>query len=93
MSTDDLLGEAQATEDALRAQLGALIGTKVRAEHEAVRLDARASIPGADPELAALADRHRAQAARLVAEVEEVRTSLRQQEARTETLRADAAGA
>jgi hypothetical protein len=87
------LGEAQATEDALRAQLGELIGTKVRAEHEAQRLDTRAELPGADPELANLAGRHRAQAERLAAEVEEVRQSLRAQEARTEALRADAAGA
>jgi hypothetical protein len=92
-TVDDALGEAQATEDALRAQLGDLIGTKVRAEHEAERLDTRAGLPGADPELAALAGRHRAQAARLAAEVEEVRHSLRAQEARTEALRADAAGA
>ncbi len=87
------LGEAQATEDALRAQLGDLIGTKVRAEHEAQRLDTRAGLPGADPELANLANRHRAQAERLSNEVEEVRQSLRAQEARTEALRADAAGA
>ncbi len=93
MSADGALGEAQATEDALRAQLGDLIGTKARAEHEAARLDVRAGLPGADPELTALAARHRAQAARLTVEVEEVRTSLRAQEARTETLRADAAGA
>jgi hypothetical protein len=89
----DALGEAQATEDALRAQLGDLIGTKARAEHEAARLDARSAIPGADPSLTELADRHRNQAQRLGAEVEEVRSSLRAQEARTEALRADAAGA
>jgi hypothetical protein len=89
----DALGEAQATEDALRAQLGDLIGAKVRAEHEAARLDTRATLPGAEAELATLADRHRAQAQRLAAEVEDVRQSLRIQEARTETLRADAAGA
>lgn len=90
---DDALGEAQAIEDALRAQLGDLIGTKVRAEHEAQRLDTRATLPGADPELAALAQRHRAQAERLASEAEEVRQSLRAQEARTESLRAEAAGA
>ena len=85
--------EAQATEDALRAQLGDLIGAKVRAQHEAERLDTRAELPGADPELGALAGRHRAQAERLAAEVEDVRQSLRAQEARTEALRAYAAGA
>lgn len=92
MSTDSL-GEAQATEDALRAQLGELIGTKVRAEREAERLDQRARIPDADPSLAELAGRHRAQAERLTAEVDEARSLLRAQEARTEALRADAAGA
>jgi len=86
-------GEAQATEDALRAQLGELIGTKVRAEREAERLDARAALDGADPSMKDLADRHRAQAGRLAAEVEEVRASLRTAEARVEALRADAAGA
>lgn len=89
----DALGEAQATEDALRAQLGDLIGAKARAEHEAARLDVRAGLPGADAQLATLADRHRAQAQRLSAEVEEIRASLREQEARTETLRTDASGA
>ena len=92
MSTDEL-GEAQATEDALRAQLGELIGTKVRAEREGERLEQRAKIPGADPSLAELAGRHRAQAERLQAEVEEARALLRAQEASTEALRADAAGA
>jgi len=90
---NDALGEAQATEDALRAQLGDLIGTKARAEHEAQRLQTRSGIAGADPSLAELAERHRAQAGRLATEVEDVRTSLRAQEVRTERLRADAAGA
>lgn len=91
--TIEALAHAIATEDALRAQLGELIGTKVRAEQEAERLAERAKLDGADPEMSELAGRHRAQAERLTAEVEEVRASLRAQESRTESLRADAAGA
>lgn len=89
----DALADALATEDALRAQLGELIGTKVRAEREAERLATRATLPGAEPALTDLSARHRAQAERLTVEVEEVRASLRAQESRTEALRADAAGA
>ena len=93
MSAEDALAHALVTEDALRAQLGELIGTKVRAESEAARLATRATVPGAEPALSELAVRHRAQAERLAVEVEEVRASLRAQESRTEALRADAAGA
>lgn len=93
MSTPDALQEAEATETALRAQLGELISARVRAEKEGARLGDRASVPGAAPELAGLADRYRAQAIRLASEVEDVRASLRAQEARTEQLRAGAAGA
>ena len=50
-------------------------------------------MPGADRALAGLAERYRAQAARLGFEVEEVRVNLRAQEGRTEQLRAGAAGA
>ncbi|MDQ3632821.1 MAG: hypothetical protein M3417_16430 [Actinomycetota bacterium] len=93
MSASDPLHEAEATEAALRAQLGELISAKVRAEKEGGRLADRATVPGADPELAGLAERYRAQAARLSGEVDEVRASLRAQEGRTEQLRAGAAGA
>lgn len=93
MSTPDALGEAEATEDALRAQLGELVSAKVRAEKEGARLADRATVPGAEASLAGLAERYRAQAGRLAAEVEEVRGGLRAQEARTEELRAGAAGA
>ncbi len=89
----DPLADALATEDALRAQLGDLIGAKARAAGEAERLSARAQRPDADPALQQLADRHRAQSERLAGEVEEVRASLRAHEAVVETLRADAAGA
>lgn len=88
MSTPDPLQDAIATEDALRAQLGELIGAKVRAEQEAARLADRATLPGADPAMATLSTDYAEQAVRLAAEVEEVRGSLRAQEARTETLRA-----
>lgn len=93
MSVPDALREAEATEAALRAQLGELISAKVRAEKEGGRLADRATVAGADPELAGLAERYRAQAARLSGEVDEVRASLRAQEGRTEQLRAGAAGA
>lgn len=93
MSTPDPLKDAEATEEALRAQLGELVSAKVRAEKEGSRLADRATVPGADPELSGLADRYRAQATRLATEVEEVRASLRSQEGRTEHLRAGAAGA
>jgi len=93
MSAPDGLQEAEATEAALRAQLGELISAKVRAEKEGSRLADRATVPGADRALAGLAERYRAQAARLGFEVEEVRVNLRAQEGRTEQLRAGAAGA
>ncbi|MCW2958622.1 MAG: hypothetical protein JWP18_1425 [Solirubrobacterales bacterium] len=88
MSTVDPLQDAVATEEALRAQLGELVGAKVRAEQESARLRDRATLPGADPAIGALADDYAAQAVRLTAEVEEVRAALRAQEGRTETLRA-----
>ncbi len=88
MSTPDPLQEAIATEEALRAQLGELVGARVRAEQESARLDDRASLPGADPAMATLSADYAAQGERLAAEVEETRTALRAQEARTETLRA-----
>ena len=91
--TPDPLAEAEATESALRAQLGELVSAKVRAEKEGGRLADRATVPGAAPELAELSVRYRAQSGRLAAEVEEVRAGLRAQEGRTEQLRAGAAGA
>lgn len=92
-ATPSALKEAEAIEAGLRAQLGELISTKVRAEKEGARLADRATVAGAAPELAGLSDRYRAQAIRLASEVEDVRASLRAQEARTEQLRAGAAGA
>jgi hypothetical protein len=86
--TLDPLQDAIATEDALRAQLGELVGAKVRAEQESARLRDRATLPGADPAIGVLAADYADQAVRLAAEVEEVRMALRAQEGRTETLRA-----
>lgn len=82
------LQEAIATEAALRAQLGELVGARVRAEQESARLRDRATLPGADPAMAALSADYAAQAGRLATEVEDTRAALRAQEARTETLRA-----
>ncbi len=93
MSAPDALTDAEATEDALRAQLAELVSAKVRAEKESARLADRAGITGADPSLAGLAERYAAQGARLASEVEEVRAGLRTQEAATEALRARDAGA
>ncbi len=93
MSVPNTLQEAEATEAELRAQLGELISAKVRAEKEGGRLADRATVLGAHSELAGLAERYSAQATRLALEVDEVRASLRAQEARTEQLRAAAAGA
>ncbi len=86
------LGEAEATERALREQIAELVSTRVRAEREAARLDERARLPDADGALRELAERYRAQAGRLAGEVDGVRRSLREQEARVEALRADARG-
>lgn len=84
--------EAEATERALREQIAELVSTRVRAEREAARLAERARLPHADGALGQLAERYRAQAGRLAEEVEGARRSLREQEARVETLRADARG-
>ncbi len=86
------LAEAEATEAALRAQLGELVSARVRAETEAARLADRATLAGADPSLLDLSARYRDQAGRLVGEIEGLRGQLRAHEARTEALRADAQG-
>lgn len=87
------LSEAQATERALREQLADLVGARSRAEREADRLVERGSLPGADASLGEIAERYRAQAGRLAGEVDGLRTSLREQEAQVERLRAEASGA
>ncbi len=86
------LDDAEATEAALRAQLGELVSARVRAQAEAARLADRATLAGADPSLLDLSARYRDQAGRLAGEIEELRGQLRAHEARTEALRADAQG-
>lgn len=85
------LTEAAATELALREQIADLVKARARAQSEARRLRTRAD--AIDPALSEVAERYAAQAARLEQEVEEVRGSLREQEVRTERLRAERAGA
>jgi hypothetical protein len=84
------LAEAEATEAALRAQVGELVSARVRAQREAARLAERGRLPGAHGSLTRLAERYRDQARRLTDEVEVARRSLREQEARVEALRAAA---
>ena len=85
------LPEAEATERGLREQIADLVTARARAEGEARRLRARAE--HIDPALLEVAERYTAQAGRLAQEVEGLRGILRQQEVRTEQLRADRAGA
>ncbi|MBA2515849.1 MAG: hypothetical protein H0V22_00760 [Solirubrobacterales bacterium] len=87
------LSEAEATERTLREQLADLVRARSRAEREARRLADRGSLPGADASLDEIAERYRTQAGRLGEEVDGLRTSLREQEARVEHLRAEASGA
>lgn len=87
------LSEAEATERALREQLADLVRARSRAEREARRLAERGTLAGADTALGQIAERYRAQGGRLGDEVEGLRTTLRELEARVERLRAEAAGA
>lgn len=87
------LREAEATERTLREQLADLVRARSRADREARRLAERGSLAGADASLGPIAERYRAQAGRLGDEVDGLRTSLREQEAQVERLRADASGA
>lgn len=89
----DSLSEAEATERALREQLADLVRARSRADREARRLAERGAVVGADGSLGEIAERYRAQAGRLGEEVDGLRSSLREQEARVEGLRAEAAGA
>jgi len=85
------LSDAEATELGLREQIADLVTARARAEAEARRLRARGE--HMDPALLEVAERYSAQAGRLAGEVEALRTSLREQELRTERLRAERAGA
>jgi chromosome segregation ATPase len=87
------LGEAERAEQTLREQLADLVRARARAESESRRLSERAGLAGAEPSLAELAERYRAQGERLQAEVEALRTDLRRQEAEVERLRAAQGGA
>lgn len=74
----------------LRSRLNALVHERAEALREAERLDARATLPGADAELGEIAARWRAVAERVAAETEEQRAALRAQEAVVARLRAEA---
>ncbi|HEV3002200.1 MAG TPA: hypothetical protein VGW75_15770 [Solirubrobacteraceae bacterium] len=74
----------------LRSRLNALVHERAEALREAERLDARATLPGADAELSRIAGRWRAVAERVAAETEEQRAALRAQEAVVARLRAEA---
>lgn len=87
------LEEAERTERELREQIADLVSARARAESEATRLAGRAELEGADPTLAEIAERYRSQATRLGAEIDAVRTSLREHEADVERLRAQSSGA
>lgn len=87
------LESALTTERNLREQINDLVNARARARAEAARLEERATIPGADAALGAVAGRYAVQEKRLGEEIAALRTSLREREADTERLRADAAGA
>ncbi|HWT95593.1 MAG TPA: hypothetical protein VN238_21525 [Solirubrobacteraceae bacterium] len=72
----------------LRSRLNALVHERAEAVREAEKLDARATLAGADAELPEVAGRWRAVAERVTREIEEHRTALRSQEAVVARLRA-----
>jgi hypothetical protein len=82
------LEEAEHTERELREQIADLVSARARAQSEAMRLAGRASLEGADPTLAEIAERYRLQGSRLGGEIDAVRSSLREHEADLERLRA-----
>lgn len=85
---EDPVAEAEATERALREQVGDLVRAKTRAERESERLRVRGERPGADPSLGELSASYTAQAANLADEVERARAALRAHEVELERLRA-----
>lgn len=87
------LESALTTERNLREQINDLVTARARARAEVARLEERAALPGADPALAAVAERYAVQGERLGEEIGSLRASLREREADTERLRADEAGA
>ena len=71
----------------LRSRLNALVHERAEATREAERLATRATLPGAEPDLAATAARWRAVADGVVTEIEQQRAALRRQEAEVARLR------
>jgi chromosome segregation ATPase len=84
----DAIAEAEATELGLREQLSDLVHARSRADGEARRLSARATLPGAHDELSEIAGRYERQSETLATEIETLRSSLRAAEAELERLRA-----
>ena len=86
------LESALTTEQNLREQINDLVTARARAVAEARRLSTRATAPGAHESLSEVGERYARQVERLGEEIEALRTTLREQEAATEALRADEAG-
>ena len=82
------LDDALLDELRLRSRLNALVHERAEAVREADRLATRATLPDADPELAATAERWRAVAAGVEGDIEEQRAALRRQEVVVARLRA-----
>jgi hypothetical protein len=87
MSADDALLE----ELRLRSRLNALVHERAEAIREAERLSTRATLPGAEPDLAEVAGRWRTVAERVASDIEQQRAALRRQEAEVARLRGPAA--
>lgn len=84
----DALPAAEAVERGLREQISDLVRARARADSEARRLSARATLAGAHEELAEIAGRYERQSEMLAAEIETLRSSLRAAETELERLRA-----
>ncbi len=92
-TTATALETAEATERGLREQINDLVKARARADSEQRRLQERLRLREGEPMLATVADRYARQSERLRVEIESLRASLREQEATTESVRADEAGA
>lgn len=80
------LDQARADESSLRARLADAVTERARANREAERLEARASLPGADATLSTAATAQYALAERAAAQIEMLRLQLRRAEAEVVTL-------
>lgn len=69
--------EGRTLEDELRSRLAAAVTERARATREAERLEARATLPGADERVAAAAETQRRLATEAAADVERLRAELR----------------